>query len=181
MYKEIIEKSKVNFEKTISYFKEALGKIRTGRASTAIVDNLTVDYYGAKSPLKQIASISVPEPRTIVISPWDKDNLVAIEKAIKESDLNLNTFNDGQIIRINIPALTEERRKEFVKLLNNEAEEARVAIRKCREDVWDKIQSLTIGEDDKFQGKEKLQKVVDEYNGVIEEIRKKKEADIMQI
>lgn len=181
MYKEIIEKNKSNFEKTISYFKEALGKIRTGRASTAIVDNLTVDYYGAKSPLKQIASISVPEPRTIVISPWDKDNLVAIEKAIKESDLNLNTFNDGQVIRINIPALTEERRKEFVKLLNNEAEEARVAIRKCREDVWDKIQSLAIGEDDKFQGKEKLQKVVDEYNGVIEEIRKKKEADIMQV
>ncbi len=181
MYKEIIEKSKVNFEKTIAHFKEDLGKVRTGRASTAIVDNLMVDYYGAKSPLKQVASISVPEPRTIVISPWDKDNLVAIEKAIKESDLNLNPSNDGQIIRINIPALTEERRKEFVKLLNNEAESARVSIRKCREDVWDEIQSLTIGDDDKFQGKEKLQKVVDEYNSIIEEIRKKKEVDIMQI
>ena len=181
MHKEIIEKSKANFEKTVSYFKEALGKIRTGRASTAIVDNLMVDYYGAKSPLKQVASISVPEPRMIVISPWDKDNLVAIEKAIKESDLNLNPSNDGQIIRINIPALTEERRKEFVKLLNNEAEGARVSIRKCREDIWDEIQALTIGEDDKFQGKEKLQKVVDEYNSIIEEIRKKKEAEIMQV
>ncbi|HAI73898.1 MAG TPA: ribosome recycling factor [Candidatus Moranbacteria bacterium] len=181
MHKEIIEKSKANFEKTVSYFKEALGKIRTGRASTAIVDNLMVDYYGAKSPLKQVASISVPEPRMIVISPWDKDNLVAIEKAIKESDLNFNPSNDGQIIRINIPALTEERRKEFVKLLNNEAEGARVSIRKCREDIWDEIQALTIGEDDKFQGKEKLQKVVDEYNSIIEEIRKKKEAEIMQV
>lgn len=181
MYKEIIEKSKINFEKSISHFKENLGKVRTGRASTTLVDNLTVEYYGAKSPLKQIASISIPEPRTIVISPWDKSSLASIEKAIKESDLGLNPSNDGQIIRINIPALTEERRKEFVKVLNGEAESARVAVRKCREDAWDEIQTLTIGEDDKFQGKEKLQKVVDEYNAMIEEIRKKKEVEIMQV
>jgi len=181
MYKEIIEKSKINFEKSATHFKENLGKVRTGRASTAMVDDLMVDYYGAKSPLKQVASVSVPEPRTIVISPWDKSMLALIEKAIKESDLGLNPMNDGQIIRINIPALTEERRKEFVKILNLEAEGARVAVRKLREDVWDEIQSLTIGEDDKFQGKEKLQKVVEEYNILIEEIRKRKEAEIMQV
>lgn len=181
MYQEFIEKSKINFEKTVTHFKENLGKVRTGRASTALVDNLMVDYYGAVSPLKQMASVSVPEPRTIVISPWDKSTLSLIEKAIKESDLGLNPMNDGQIIRINIPALTEERRKEFVKILNQEAESARVAVRKGREDVWDEIQALTIGEDDKFQGKEKLQKVVEEYNTAIEEIRKKKEVEIMQV
>lgn len=181
MYQELIEKSKVNFEKTITHFKEDLGKVRTGRATTAMVDDLTVDYYGAKSPLKQVASISVPEPRTIVISPWDKSMLSLIEKAIKESDLGLNPMNDGQLIRINIPALTEERRKEFVKILNQEAESARVAARKIREDVWDEIQALNIGEDDKFQGKEKLQKVIETYNALIEEIRKKKEAEIMQV
>lgn len=181
MYKEIIEKSKTNFDKTIAHFKEDLGKIRTGRASTAIVDNLMVEYYGTRSPLKQVASISVPEPRTIIISPWDKGALLIIEKAIKESDLGLNPMNDGQIIRINVPALTEDRRKEFVKMLNQEAENARVAVRKGREDVWDEIQALTIGEDDKFQGKEKLQKVVEEYNAIIEENRKKKEIDIMQV
>ncbi|MEI7425969.1 MAG: ribosome recycling factor, partial [Candidatus Moraniibacteriota bacterium] len=137
MYKEIIEESKINFDKTIAHFKEDLGKIRTGRASTAIVDNLMVEYYGTRSPLKQVASISVPEPRTIVISPWDKGALLIIEKAIKESDLGLNPMNDGQIIRINVPALTEDRRKEFVKMLNQEAENARVAVRKGREDVWD--------------------------------------------
>jgi ribosome recycling factor len=181
MYQELIEKSKINFEKTVAHFKEDLGKIRTGRASTAMVDGLMVDYYGARSPLKQVASVSVPEPRTIVISPWDKSTLAIIEKAIKESDLGLNPMNDGQLIRINVPALTEERRREFVKILNQEAESARVAVRKGREDVWDEIQALTIGEDDKFQGKEKLQKVVEEYNNIIEEIRKRKEAEIMQV
>ncbi len=181
MYQELIEKSRINFEKTIVHFKESLGKVRTGRASTAMVDDLTVDYYGSRSPLKQVASVSVPEPRMIIISPWDKSTLALIEKAIKESDLGLNPMNDGQIIRINIPALTEERRKEFVKVLNQEAESARVAVRKLREDVWGEIQALTIGEDDKFQGKEKLQKVVEEYNAQIEEVRKKKEAEIMQV
>ena len=181
MYREVIEKSKSNFEKTIAHFKESLGKVRTGRATTGLVDSLMVDYYGSRSPLKQIASISVPEPRTILIAPWDKSTLALIEKAIRESDLGLNPMNDGQSIRINVPALTEERRREFVKILNLEAENARVSVRKLREDVWDEIQKMNIGEDDKFQGKEKLQKVVDEYNAIIEDIRKKKEAEIMQV
>ena len=181
MYKEVIEKNKTSFEKAVSHFKEELGKVRTGRASSAIVENITVEYYGTHSPLKQIASISTPEPRTIIISPWDKGGLPVIEKAIRESNLGLSPMNDGQIIRINVPALTEERRREFVKMLNTMAESARVAIRKCREEVWDEIQKLNIGEDDKFQGKEKLQKVVDEYNAVIEEIKKKKEVEIMQV
>lgn len=185
MYKETIEKSRVEFERIVLRFKDDLGKIRTGRASSAMVDGLMVDYYGTRSPLKQIASISIPEPRTIVISPWSKDSLVMIEKAIKESDLGLNPSNDGQLIRISVPALTEERRRDFVRVLNQEAEKARVSIRKCREDIWDEIQVLAeegkIGEDDKFQGKDRLQKVVDEYNALVEEIRQKKEGEIMQV
>jgi ribosome recycling factor len=185
MYKEKIEASRKDFEKSVEYFKEEIGKIRTGRASAGLVENLSVDYYGSKSPLKQVASISIPEPRTIVISPWDKGSLIYIEKAIKESDLNLNPINDGIVIRINLPALNEERRKELVKLLNQKAEEARVAVRKGREDILDEIEAMKkegkIGEDDMFQGKEKLQKVVDEYNAKIEEIRKKKEEEIMTV
>lgn len=185
MVKELIEKNKERFEKNLEYFKEELSKLRTGRASAGLVEGLMVDYYGSKSPLKQVASVTVPEARTIVISPWDKDNLVSIEKAIRESQLNLNPMNDGQVVRINIPALTEERRKDLVKLLNQKAEESRVAVRKSREEIWEEIQNLEksgkIGEDDKFAGKEKLQKVVDEYNDKIEELRKKKEEEIMTV
>jgi len=185
MIKEIIERKKPEIEKSLEHFKEELNQVRTGRASTALVENLLVDYYSAKSPLKQIASITVPEPRTITIAPWDKDSLVNIEKAIRESQLNLNPNNDGQVIRINIPALTEDRRKELIKLLNQKAENARIAIRKHREDVWEEIQKMEkegkIGEDDKFIGKDKLQEVVDEYNAKIEEIRTKKEQEVMTI
>jgi ribosome recycling factor len=185
MLDEIINKRKNDFEKSMEFYKEELGKLRTGRASTSLVEGLMVDYYGTKSPIKQVASISTPEARTIMISPWDKDNLVNIEKAVRESQLNLNPINDGQVIRINIPALTEERRKELVKVLNQKTEDARIAVRKIREDLWDEIQDLEksgkIGEDDKFAGKDKLQKVVDEYNSKIEGIRDKKEEEIMTV
>lgn len=185
MVKELIEQKRNDFEKAIEFFKEEMGKLRTGRASTALVEGLMVEYYGSKTPLKQIASISIPEPKTIMISPWDRDALVSIEKSVRESQLNLNPLNDGVAIRINIPPLTEERRKELVKLLNQKAEETRVTIRKNREEAWDDIQELEkdgkIGEDDKFQGKEKLQKVVDEYNKKVEELREKKEEEIMTV
>jgi ribosome recycling factor len=185
MITNLISQNKPDFEKATAHFKEELGQLRTGRASSALVENLTVDYYGAKSPMKQVASISIPEPRTVLISPWSKDSLVNIEKAIRDSQLNLNPMNDGQAIRINIPALNEERRKELVKILNQKAEETRVTVRKIRENIWDEIQELEkkgkIGEDDKFSGKDKLQKIVDEYNGRIDEIREKKEEEIMTI
>ena len=185
MVKDLIDKKKGDFEKAIEHYKEELGQLRTGRANVSLVDSLSVEYYGSKSPLKQVASISTPEPRTIVIAPWDKDCLVNIEKAVRESQLNLNPMNDGQVIRINIPPLTEERRKELVKVLNQKSEEARVSVRKTREAIWEEIQTLEesgkIGEDDKFSGKDRLQKVVDEYNSRIEEIREKKEGEIMTI
>jgi len=185
MYKEIIENKKSDLEKSLEHFKEELGQVRTGRASATLVEGLMVDYYGSKSPLKQVASITIPEPRMIVISPWSKDTLVNIEKALRESQLNLNPNNDGQVIRLNIPPLTEERRKELVKILNQKAEEAKISVRKHREDAWEEIQALEktgkIGEDDKFSGKDALQKVIDEYNKRIEEMRAKKENEIMTV
>ncbi|MFA5994491.1 MAG: ribosome recycling factor [Parcubacteria group bacterium] len=185
MYKGIIEKKKPDMDKSIEHYVSDIGQLSTGRASASMLDSLMVDYYGAKNPLKQVASVTTPEPRTIVIAPWDKGNLVNIEKAIRESQLNFNPNNDGQVIRINIPALTEERRKEIVKLLNQKTEEAKISIRKHREEAWDEIQRVEkeglMGEDDKFIGKEKLQEVIDEYNKKIEAIGKKKEEEIMTI
>lgn len=185
MDKAIIEKIRPNLEKSVEHFKEELNQLRTGRASTALVENLLVDYYGSKSPLKQIASISTPEPRMIMVSPWDKSNLVNIEKAIKESQLNLQPNNDGQVVRINIPQLTEERRKDLTKVLNQKAEEAKIAVRQIREEAWEEIQELEksgkISEDDKFSGKESLQAVINEYNEKIQALRDVKEKDIMTI
>ncbi|PJA88276.1 MAG: ribosome recycling factor, partial [Candidatus Moranbacteria bacterium CG_4_9_14_3_um_filter_36_9] len=183
MYQEIINKKEPELKKAVEHFREELLQLRTGRASASLVENILVDYYGAKSPLKQVASIATPEPRTIMISPWDRDSLVNIEKAINDSQLNLNPNNDGQVIRINIPELTEERRLDLVKLLNQKMEEAKIAVRHQREEAWEEIQELEkagkIGEDDKFVGKEKLQAMIDENNKKIEEIRNKKEEEIL--
>lgn len=185
MCKKIIEDEKIELDNSIEHLLSEMGKIRTGRANPALVESLMVDYYGSKTPLKQVASINTPEARLLVIQPWDKGALTAIESAIRESDLNLNPNNDGQVIRINIPPLTEERRKELVKLLNQKAEDAKISIRNIREEAWKEIQNMkkegNISEDDKFSGKDQLQKVVDEYNKKIDEIREKKEKEIMTI
>jgi ribosome recycling factor len=185
MYKKIIDDKKLDLEKSVEHFIVEIGKIRTGRANPALVENVMVDYYGSKTPLKQIASITAPESRLLVIQPWDKGALVYIESALRESDMGFNPNNDGQLIRINIPALTEERRKEFVKLLSQKAEDAKISVRSVREEAWREIQDIEkegkISEDDKFTGKDQLQKVVDEYNKKIEEIREKKEKEIMTI
>lgn len=182
---EAIENNKKNFQKVIFHYEEELKKIRTGRANTALVEDILVDYYGGKAPLKQIASITISEPRTIAIAPWNRDDLVSIEKGIRESQLNFNPINDGQLVRINIPELTEERRRDLVKALNQKTEEIRVSIRRIREDVWNEIQRKEnegeISQDEKFSDKEKLQKIVDEYNQQIEKIRAKKEKEIMTI
>jgi ribosome recycling factor len=185
MYSDIINKHKDDLENSIGHLKEEMGKIRTGRANPALVEGLLVDYYGTKTPLKQIAGINTPEPRLIVIQPWDRGALGAIETAIRESDLNMNPNNDGTVVRINIPTLTEDRRKEMVKILNQKAEEARISVRNVREESWKEIQAAEsrgeMSEDDKFKGKEKLQAFVDEYNKKIEEVRAKKETEIMTV
>jgi ribosome recycling factor len=185
MLEQIVSNAKPKMEKGFERFKEEINKLRTGRANSAIVENLSVEYYGAKTPLKQMASINVPEPRLIVVQPWDKDSLVNIEKAINEAQLGFNPVNDGQVIRLAIPPLNEERRTELVKTLGKYAEYAKVEVRKAREVAWDEIQDMVkdgkLAEDDKFRGKDMLQKSVDEYNGKIEEIREKKEKEMMEI
>ena len=185
MYKEIIEQQEMNFEEVLEHFKGEIDKFRTGRATPALVDYLVVDYYGTKTPMKQIASINVPEPRSLMIQPWDRGALSAIENAIRTANIGLNPNNDGVVIRIALPPLTEERRKELVKALNQKAEEARIAIRNIREDAWKEIQALekdgSIGEDDKFKAKEELQEVVEINNQKVEEMRKKKEVDMLTV
>jgi len=185
MYKKVIEDKRKEIEKTIEYFKEEMIKIRTGRANPGIIEDLMVDYYGNKTPLKQIANINVPEPRTLLIQPWSVDSLANIEASIKTSDLNINPNNDGKVIRISVPPLNEERRIELVKVLNKKAEEARISVRNIREETWQKVQDMEkdgeIAEDDKFRGKERLQEMIDEYNKKIEDMRDKKEQDIMTV
>lgn len=185
MYKKIVDDKRKDLDSAMDHLAIELGKIRTGRANPALVENLVVDYYGTKTPLKQVASINAPEARMLVIQPWDKDSLVNIESAIRDSDLGFNPSNDGQVIRITIPQLTEERRKELVKLLNQRSEDAKISVRNIREEAWREIQEAEkngkISEDDKFLGKDYLQKIVDEYNKKIEEVKDKKEKDILTI
>ena len=185
MITEKINAKQENFEAAINHLLDECNKIRTGRANPGIVENLMIDYYGTKTPLKQIANISIPEARQIMIQPWDKGALGSIETAIRESDLGLNPGNDGLGIRLVLPQLTEETRRDLVKVLNNRAEEARIAVRNIREEIWKEIVDLeksgSISEDDKFTGKDTLQKKIDEYNQKIEDIRKKKEADILTV
>ncbi len=185
MIKDIIDRRHAAFEKALDHFTEEAGTLRTGRANPAMVEGLLIDYYNAQTPLKQVSSISIPEPRQIVISPWDKGSLTQIEAAIRESDLGLNPVNDGSVVRITLPALTEERRRELVKTLNSRAEEARISIRNAREEAWKEIQEAEknshISEDEKFRGRDDLQKVVDEYNVKLEAVREKKEREIMTV
>ena len=185
MYQPIIDDRKELFEEAITHFSEEMAKIRTGRATPALIDHLLVDYYGTRSPLKQIASVSAPEARLLLVQPWDKGSLVSIEAALREANLGLNPSNDGQVIRLSVPALTEERRRDLVKSLNRLAEEARIAVRTIREDAWKEIQELEksggMGEDDKFHGKDALQEIVETQNVRIEELRKKKEEEIMTV
>lgn len=185
MIDNVIKKYESKLQGAIEHFQLEAAKIRTGRANAAMVESLMVNYYGTRTPLKQVASINIPEARLIMIQPWDKDSLVNIETAIKESDLGINPNNDGQVIRLNIPPLTEERRKDLVKVLHKKAEESRVSIRGIREEIGKEIQNLEkdgkISEDDKFKGKDELQEVIDEYNKKVEELREKKEKDIMTV
>jgi ribosome recycling factor len=159
--------------------------IRTGRASPALVEKLPVEYYGTLTPLNQMAGIAVPEPRLLVIRPWDLAALPDIERALLKSDLGLTPMNDGKLIRLSIPRLTEERRRELVRIVARRVEEARVAIRNLRRDALQDLKEFEkekmISEDDFFRGKDKVQELTDEYIEQIDEIGKLKEAEIMEI
>lgn len=168
-------------EEILSHYKLEIGKIRTGRASPSLVENLRVEYYGALTPLNQVASIKVPEARLLVIEPWDKNVIGSIEKAITTSELGLAPSSDGQVVRIAIPSLTEERRKEFSKLVSKYAEEAKAAIRNLRNKTKEHIEELGYSEDETFRQEKKMQDEVEKYQVKIEEIKDKKISEILAI
>ena len=171
--------------KSVASLKDEFNTIRTGRASASLFDKIRVDYYGQKTPLNQVATISVPEARLVVIQPWDKGLLSELEKAIQTSDLSVNPNNDGKVIRINFPPLTEERRKEFVKHAKNLAEQSRVAIRNIRreanDDLKKQLKSSDLSEDQEKRLTEEIQKLTDEYIEQINGILDEKEKEIMEI
>ncbi|MBC8588796.1 ribosome recycling factor [Paratissierella segnis] len=182
---EIYKETEIKMSKTISVYKEELLGIRAGRANPALLDKITVDYYGQVTPLKQVGSISAPEPRLIVIQPWDSNLIPAIEKEILKSDLGLNPSNDGKVIRLIIPQLTEERRKELAKLVKKNGENSKVALRNTRRDAIDKIKKMEknkeLSEDERKLAEEEIQKITDKYIIQVDEITKKKEEEIMEI
>ncbi len=180
-----IKEKKYLFESVIAHLNQELDSVRTGRAHPALVENIMVDYYGIKTPLIQLAAISIPNAKTILIQPWDKNCVKNIEKALQISDLGLNPINEGDKILLPIPALTEERRKELVKIVNQKVEEARVSIRNIREEIWKSIRDQEktgdISEDEMFRQQKDLQKLVDEFQENIKRINAKKEKEIMTI
>jgi len=182
MYKEIIQKIKPELDKVINFFEKELMGIRTGKASPSLVENIIVDYFGQKFSLKQLAAISLMEPRQIIIQPWDKSYIEAIEKAIFSSNLSLSPVVGKDIIRISLPPMTEEYRKNLIKILSEKREETRKVIRRWRDEIWDEIQEKTkngeIRENDKFRAKDELQKIVDEYNEKIDLMVERKKQEI---
>ena len=183
--KKIISREEARMDKTIESLKHEFANVRTGRAHTSLLDSVMVDYYGAPTPVNQVANVSAPDPRMILIAPWDKTMIGAIEKAILTSDLGLNPNNDGDSIRLAIPQLTEERRKELVKVVSKKAEDAKVAIRNIRRDANDAIKkeekAKTITEDVSKDGQEQVQKLTDKKIKLIDELRDTKEKDVMSV
>jgi ribosome recycling factor len=185
MLKEIYKDSEAHMKGAIQALEEDLSSIRTGRASPALVERLHVEYYGSPTPLVQLASINVPEPRSLVIRPFDPTTLKAIERAIQVSDLGLTPNNDGKMIRLNLPPLTEERRRDLVKVVHARLEEARVAVRNIRRDSIKELreyeQEKLISEDDRERGEEELQKITDHYIQEVSTVGERKEKEIMEV
>lgn len=185
MSDQVIDEAKAKMQNALNYLHEEYGKLQTGRANAALVDGLTIEVFGATMPLKGLANISIPESDQIAIQPWNRDHLPNIEKAITEANLGLNPSNDGLIIRLIIPPLTEDRRKDLVKLVHKFAEDSRVSIRNARHEALKKMEAMEKNKEiseDELAGREKtLQKEVDEFNGKVEEDAKRKEKDIMTV
>lgn len=185
MESTVIKETRQKMEKTVEHLKKELGKVRSGRASASLLDDIKVDYYGSLMPITQLATISIPEPRLILIQPWDAGSISAIEKAILKSELGITPSNDGKVIRLAIPQLTEERRKELIKLAKKICEENKVAIRNERRDAIEKVKAeeknKTISEDDSKRLQKEIQELTDSYIKKIDEIMALKEKEILVI
>jgi ribosome recycling factor len=185
MIDDVLADAKDRMGKAVEALRKELATIRTGRAHPGLIEHLRADYYGAPTPLNQLATINVPEPRLLTIQPWDHQSLGAIEKAILKSDLGLNPINDGNIIRLVIPQLTEERRKELVKVVHKKVEEGRVAVRNVRRDRHDELRRLQkekdISEDAQYLAQEELQKLTDGFIQEVERVGEEKEAELLAV
>ena len=185
MVDDIFEDAERRMQKAVEVLKQDLLSIRTGRASSALIERITVDYYGAPTPINQVASISVPEARLLVIQPWDRKLLIDIEKAIQKSDLGINPNNDGQVIRLAIPPLNEERRREMVKTLHKKLDEHKVAIRNIRRDAHEKLRDCEkkkeISEDELKRSEDRLKKLTDRFTDEMEKVGKTKELEILEV
>lgn len=185
MIKEIISEAEERMKKAIDVLRKDFASLRAGRATPALLDKILVDYYGVPTPINQMANISVPEPRLLVIQPWDKGVISTIEKAILKSDLGLTPNSDGNVIRLSIPQLTQERRTELVKVCKKKAEEARVAIRNIRRDANDQLKDFEkegeISEDDTRRGQDEVQKLTDKCVKDVDQVLERKEQEIMEV
>ncbi|MDD5693290.1 MAG: ribosome recycling factor [Patescibacteria group bacterium] len=182
---EIIKELSPRLAKAIEFFESELANIHTGRASANMVDSIMVEAYGTKQAIKQVANIMIPEPRQILIQPWDKTITGQIENAIRNSNLGFSPVNTGDAVRVTIPELTEERRKDFIKLAREKTEEARVSIRNSRSEAWSAVKKAKndgeIGEDEMYRGEHVIQTEIDTYNKQVEELSDKKEKELMEI
>jgi ribosome recycling factor len=183
--KDVIKEVRVRMESAIEDFKRKLATVRTGRAAVSLLDSVLVDYYGTMTPLSQMASVHAPEPQMLTVQPWDQTQIGAIEKAIRSADLGLNPSNDGKLVRIPIPPLTEERRRQLAKMVHDVAEDHRTAVRQVRRDGNDRLKKMlkdkTISEDAERNALEEIQKHTDTYIGKIDELTKSKEKEIMSV
>lgn len=185
MIDDIKKDARTRMEKSVGALKQELTKLRTGRAHTSLLDHITVEYYGSDVPLSQVANVNVEDSRTLVVVPWEKNMVQPIEKAIMKSDLGLNPMSAGTVIRVPLPALTEERRKDMIRVVRQEAEGGRIAIRNVRRDVLNDLKDLQkekmISEDDERRAQDEIQGITDQYVSRIDEILAEKEKDLMDI
>jgi ribosome recycling factor len=179
-YKDLIKAKKRDFDAAFEWTRSEISSIRTGRANSALVEDIQVDYMGSKLKIKELATITTPEPRTITIQPWDKQAIILIEKAIRDNSHGLSPSADSNSVRVSIPSLTEERRKELTRELHKKIEEGRIKIRRIREDILRRVQNDESSRDDDLRkSKDELQKQIDEFNKKFDELIKKKEAELM--
>ena len=185
MLDEINKDAGERMAKSVAALKQEMTKIRTGRANTSLLDHITVDYYGSQTPLNQVANVGIEDSRTLIVTPWEKDMVAVIEKAIINSDLGLNPVSAGTVIRVPLPPLTEERRKDMIRVVRNEAEGGRIAVRNVRRDaisdVKDLLKEKMIGKDDEHRGEDDIQAITDKYVGEIDKILAEKESELMEI
>ncbi len=185
MIDEALREAEQKMQKAVEFAKDEFAAIRTGRANPAMFANITADYYGSPTPIQQLAGFQVPEPRTVLISPYDKGSMAAIEKAIRDSDLGVNPGNDGGVIRVVLPQLTEERRKEYIKVAKTKAEESKVAIRNIRRHAKDSVDKAIkdgeVGEDEGKGAEKRLDGVTKKYVDSVDELLKHKEAELLEV